>query len=888
MKFKRFFLITLPVSFILASTDSIEEVTEFETKTAFAFPLSDASIKIDGKLDEPAWETAHWNGDFHQRQPGNGAAATFPTEFAVFYTDEYLIIGARASDPEPEKIRGILSRKDQYTDSDWLYVSIDSYNDNLTAFEFGINAAGVHHDLRRYNDEEGFDENFDPLWEGHADINHEGWTVEWKIPFSELRFTSSNNMEWGFNVYRELPRMNSELSIWNWWSNSTTGFVSRYGNLAGLKNIESRQPVVVNPYIANQTNVSENLVTPYHDKKYELLNNIGVDIKYTSANGMAFTGTINPDFGQVEADPADFNLTNFETYLPEKRPFFVEGSQIFTFPLGFGDGDMGDNSLFYTRRIGRSPHGSPTIDWDKYDTETVSKTPDMTSILGAAKISGKTDNGLSIGILNAVTADETGTVFYSDGTKSESTVEPLTNYFVSRVKQDFNEGVTTIGGMLTSVHRNLEGTDLQYLHELAYTGGLDFSTDFLDRKYTFESGVSFSHVSGDTTAIQRTQLSSARYYQRPDQEHTKYDPKATSLSGNTFRVQLMKNKGHIRGAAIVDGTSPGFEINDLGYSRQSDVTNQALWIQYQEWEPEKYLRNYRINFNFWNAYTYGLERLHTGMNINGNLNTLNNYELGGGIGYNLGGRNVAYNRGGPAILTSPSINWWTWAQTDSREKVIFSVNTWGNRSRDNVKGNGLWTSLKVQALENMSFTFSTSFNRFEDTWAWVGKAQNSLGEKRYIWSDALFTTINTTLRTDLTLSNNLSIQYYAQPFITVGEYFNFRRVGDPLSKIFNERFLDLDAEFNSETGEYDVDEDLNGTVDYSFYGNVNYNYKQFRSNFVLRWEYTLGSVLYIVWSQGFTDYETFKDLDYGQNMKHMFNTVGNNAIMLKLSYALNL
>jgi len=884
----KYYITTLAIfsGILFASTGSIEETLEFEAKTAIASQLGNASVDIDGVLDDAIWQEAKWQGDFHQRTPGNGTAATFKTEFAIYYDDVYLIIGARAYDPEPEKIRAILSRKDDYTESDWLYVSIDSYNDNQTAFEFGINAAGVHHDLRRYNDD-NMDENFDALWEGNSNINESGWSAEWKIPFSELRFTSSDNMEWGLNVYRELPRLDGELAIWNWWSNSTTGFVSRYGKLDGLKNIETRQPIVVIPYLANQTNISKNLVNAYHENNYDLLNTFGADIRYTSANGMAFTATINPDFGQVESDPADFNLTNFETYLPEKRPFFVEGNEIFNFPLGFGDGNNGRNTLFYTRRIGRNPHARPTIDWNKVEGETVTESPEMTSILGATKLSGKTNNGFSIGILDAVTAEESGYTYYSKSIKDVSVVEPQTNYLVTRAKQDFNDGIASIGGMFTAVNRSLNGTGLDYLHEQAYTGGLDFNTDFLDRNYTFSGGLSFSHVAGDTTAIQRTQLSSARYFQRPDKTQSNYDPKATSLSGSAFKAVVSKNKGHVRAALIFTGSSPGFEINDMGYSRQTDRLEQIFWAQYQEWEPKKYFRRYRINTNVWNTYTYGGERLNTGMNINANATLNNGYAGGAGINYSFNGLNTSFNRGGPAIYTSSSLNFHGWASTDSRKKVVFEINPWGNKSADGVVGMGLWTAITLQARENLSFRLSSSLNHMDDTWAWVGKATTDAGESRYMWSDAKFETVNLTLRTDLTISNKLSIQYYAQPYVTVGEMFNLRRVGDPKSTDFNKRFLDVDYAYNEETGAYDVDENMDGTNDYSFYGITDYNYKQFRSNLVVRWEYSMGSVFYLVWSQGYTDYESFASLDYDKDMKSLFNTTGNNAIMLKISHALN-
>ncbi|HAE86887.1 TPA: hypothetical protein DCG86_02560, partial [Candidatus Marinimicrobia bacterium] len=303
------------------------------------------------------------------------------------------------------------------------------YNDNRTAFEFGINAAGVLHDIRRFDDDNA-DWDWDAVWDGAAHIDEQGWTAEWRIPFSELRFTSSPDMEWGFHFYREAPNYDNEVSLWNHWPRSNDGIVSNFGTLTGLKNVQTANPVYVIPYGVGRADISENLKTDHHPEKYDILARIGADIRYSSPIGLTLNATINPDFGQVEADPADYNLTNFETYFREKRTFFVEGANILQFSLGFGDGDMAYNTLFYTRRIGRTPITSAQTDDNKEVNEIQS--PNETHILGAAKLTGKTASGISIGVMDALTAEETATVYYDDGTKDHPVVEPLTNYGLVR------------------------------------------------------------------------------------------------------------------------------------------------------------------------------------------------------------------------------------------------------------------------------------------------------------------------------------------------------------------------------------------------------------------------------------------------------------------------
>lgn len=866
---------------------TIEELDTFRLRETSASLIKEQKIIIDGELDEAIWQSGNWQGNFIQRDPNDGSPETYKTEFCVFYDSDYLYVGAKAHDPEPDKIIAILTRRDSYSQSDWMYVSLDSYNDNRTAFEFGINAAGVKHDLRRFDDTNA-DDDWNAVWEGKSHINDEGWTAEWRIPFRELRFTSNGNMQWGFQMYRELPRHNSELSVWSYWSHSEEGFVSQYGALTGLQNISVKNPVYIAPFVAGQANVSKNLVNPVHEKNYDLLSNVGADIRYSSPKGLTFNATINPDFGQVEADPADFNLTEFETYFRENRPFFMEGGNILRFSLGFGDGDAQFNNLFYSRRIGRSPQGWVPEDDDKEVITT--SYPDRTNILGAAKLTGKTTNGLSIGVMEAVTSEETGKVFYEDDSRQVGVIEPLSNYWLSRVQQDFNDGQTNIGGIFTAVNRKLDDTGIDYLHKAAYTGGIDIDHEFLDRKYGFQGAIAFSNVRADTTAIQGTQMSSARYYNRVDADYLEYDPLRTSLSGYAVKAILTKNTGNIRAATGGMAFSPGFEINDMGFLRQVDDVTQFTWVQYRKWEDMERLRSFQMNFNQWSVWNFNGDRRNIGGNINMHFDFNNNWGSGFGINKGWGGLDPAFNRGGPAMQTPDNWNLWGYANTDGRKKVILQMEGFYFQSNDDVIGIGIEPEITWRPKQNIQLTAGVEFNNLKDTWAWIGKAEDENGETQYIWSSMDQKTFSMVLRADLTLTPTLSIQYFAQPFFTAGEYFDLMRVNDSYAKDYNKRFEKFgdDISYNYENDEYEVDKGNDGIIDYTFEGQTDFNYKQLRSNLVLRWEYLTGSAIYLVWSQGFTDYESFKPFDIPRDTRTLFDTDGDNVFMIKISHMLNI
>ncbi len=878
------------LSFLSATNPSVSRTDSNRLRELSASYIQDQKMEINGALAETAWQSGEWQTGLTQRNPNDGQPETYQTEFCVLFDDEYLYIGARAHDPEPEKISAILTRRDNYTESDWMYVSLDSYNDNRTAFEFGLNAAGVQHDIRRFDDD-NVDWNWDAAWDGNAEINAIGWTAEWRIPFRELRFSSAEEMIWGLQFYRELPRHNNELSVWSYWSQGDEGFVSQYGSLNGLNNVKTQRPLYVAPYFAGRSDISDDLITPVHENNYDLFSRIGGDIRYSSPIGLTLNGTINPDFGQVEADPADYNLTEFETYFSEKRPFFMEGANILRFALGFGDGDMQSNSLFYSRRIGRAPQGWLDYDDDKTDVDT--EEPELTNIISAVKITGKTPGGLSIGVMEAVTAEESGTVYYDDDSEDSNVIEPLTNYLLTRFQQDFNEGETTVGGILTAVNRKLDGTGIDYLHSGAYTGGIDIDHDFLDHNYNLQGAIAFSHVTGDTTALQYTQDRAGRYFSRVDADHLEYDPAATSLSGYSIKTVVSKQAGHLRGALGSVAYSPGLEINDLGFLRNVDNINQFVWLQYFQWEPGKLFRQYRINFNQWSNRNFDGLITNVGGNINMHFTFNNSWSWGYGINKSFGGYDTDFNRGGPALRVSPSINGWSYMNTDQRKDLAFSFFGHYFSSEDNVIGWSVDPEVTWRPRQNLQFSADIGYNQLDDTWAWIGS--DSDGDKtHYIWASMLQKTLSMTFRADLTISTKLSLQYYAQPYITAGEFFDFMEVADPNNDEYNKRFDKFaENEITIETdsdGDYYYSIDRVGTGDtpYTVYGNNDFNYKQFRSNLVLRWEYITGSVLYLVWSQGYTNFEYFRKFDYARDQRTLFDDVGTNVLMIKVSHTFNI
>ncbi len=858
------------------------------TKTIEVKKINGEKIYLDGKVDESAWIFTDNSSDFTQRDPIEGEPATESTSFSILYDNENLYIAIKALTNDNSTIKGILSRRDENPPSDWVFVSIDSYNDNRTAFEFGLNPVGVKRDLRRFDDTNR-DVNWDANWEGKTSINKDGWYAEFKIPFRELRFDSEDSKVWGIQIYRYIAEKNEE-DYWAFWPKNESGYVQHYGDLTGLSDISKQRRVYLMPYVTGSYTKADFLTNPVHPNSFNYGNSIGLDAKIGITNNLTFDLTLNPDFGQVEADPAELNLSAFESYFREKRPFFVEGGNIFNFSLGIGDGDQSSNSLFYTRRIGRAPHHYASDD-DGYETN-----PAATRILSAGKISGKISSGWSIGVLDAITAKETGSVKFEDGIPTiKETVEPLTNYFVSRVQKDLREGKTTIGGIFTAVNRNIEDEHLDFLHAKAYIGGIDFDHYLFDNKYEIEGAFALTDVYGSQEALLETQTSSRHYFQRPGTDHLKIDSTATNLRGFAHKFAFSKIRGeHWRWAFGEWAFSPGFEANDLGFHRQTDSQIQFLWAQYRQDDPGKYIRRHSTNYNIWNGSTFGNETIGQGGNVNGNLTFMNYWAIGGGIGFNLPGYHTTATWGGPAVKTDSRINLWSFIASDKRKPI--NIELFGFRG-ENGSGShwfGFEPNINWRPTENFSLRANLGFNQMHDSWAFWSdyEALEDLQTEQfdYLMVEMDQKTVSATIRLDLTLTPNLSIQYYGSPFITAGKYKNFKKLIDPDGDEFSDRFLDYEQSaqnYNEENEIWEIDYDHDGVTNYEI-SNLDFNYKQFNSNLVIRWEYKTGSTLYLVWSQGISDSIENGTFNYSKDLKNLFKSDIENVVLLKFSYLLNI
>lgn len=883
--FATIFLLMQTISFADQNTGNLP-------KSLQALRVNHSMIVIDGVLDEAEWRTVLYYSDFIQRDPVDGDPASEKTEFAILYDDEYLYVGIKAYSKDPSTIKGIMSRRDEETPSDWLYVSLDSYNDNRTAFEFGLNPAGVKHDLRRYDDENR-DSNWDALWDGRTTMMKNGWCAEFRIPFRELRFDSREKQTWGLQINRFIAE-NNEDTYWTQISKEEQGWVSHYGELNGLEKIPRQRRVYITPYITGQYKKANYLRNPVHSNSFNIAGNLGADVKIGVTNNLTLDLTFNPDFGQVEADPAELNLGAFESYFSEKRPFFIEGGNIYNFGLGIGDGDNANNGLFYTRRIGRSPHNYAEHD-DGYETN-----PTATTILTAGKLSGKTSNGWSIGVMNALANEESGIVEFENDSSYNEVVEPLTNYFVTRLQKDFREGNTTIGGMFTATNRKIDTPDLQWLHSDVYGGGLDINHRFLDDKYLLEAAVAATNVIGSTEALLETQTGSSHYYQRPDAGHLSVDSSQTNLQGFAHKLAIWKMSGeHWRYMIGEQVTSPGFEPNDIGYNRETDEQAIFAWAQYREDNPGKYFQSYRFNFNIWRGSSFGSESPNYGGNMNINTTLKNYWNVGGG--FNLGG--PAWHRyalwGGPTLRMDTNMNSWFHLSSDHRKPVTANFQGYYGGQTTGSRFYGINPNMTWRPTNNFSMRLFLSYRVLDDNWSTWGDYEvivdeqdpNSTGD--YLMSDILQKTLSATLRLDFTIAPNLTIQFYGSPYVTAGQYFNFKKVVDAHSDSFDERYEEYvngETTFDAENNEWLIDSDMDGITNYTV-GNYDFNYKQFNSNMVVRWEYLPGSTLYLVWSNGSAEYLEgigMGKMNFLSDVKNITKLDAENIVMLKFSYLLNI
>jgi hypothetical protein len=701
-------------------------------------------------------------------------------------------------------------------------------------------------------------------------------TAEFRIPFSQLRYRAGEaEQSWGLNVARDLARREERA----WWSPmlpNEPGFISRLGTLTGLEGLRSQRRLELLPYtVASITRAPGANGDPFHSPT-DPFASVGADVKYGLSSDLTLTATINPDFGQVEADPSQVNLTAFETFFPERRPFFQEGASIFRFGIEFGDGE-GEN-LFHSRRIGRSPQGSSPSGAQWVDR------PSQTRILAAGKLSGKTDHGWSIGVLSAVTGSAEARAVVG-GERVTREIEPLASYSVARIQRDFRGGESSVGSILTGAFRDGSSAADLGLHGDALSGGFDLRHRFREGTFEVRGYLLGSRVSGSEEAILATQRAPARYFQRPDADHTNLDPAATSLTGWSGAMELWKTGGGpLRFATLTQVRSPGFEVNDLGFMPRADNISQAAWVGYMHNEPGDRLRRWNVNTNLWSGWTFGGEPMGVGGNVNASATTNGNLDFWGGVNVNGEGLNPTLLRGGPAFRTERAYNGWNGFNTDGRRDLQLNLNTnWNVRPESDSWFYNVSPNVRWRPSERATLRVGPSWSRRADDRQWVDRVDAG-SSPSYVFGRMDQSTLAVNIRAEMAVTTNLSFQLFAQPFLSSGDFTDFRRVADPRAERYGDRFEAVDAELRD--GRYRVD--LTGDGQEESFRNPDFRTLQFRSNAVLRWEYRPGSTLFLVWAQTRDHFEQNGRFAVGRGLDDLFvSTEPENVFMVKVSYWLN-
>jgi hypothetical protein len=847
---------------------------------------------IDGVLDDDAWQQAQPITGFVQRAPNPGAAATLPTEARILYDDGAVYVSMRMHDPSPDSLVTPLGRRDLAgISSEWAHVMIDSYNDRRTAFRFSVNPRGVQKDAFHSNDTNE-DLGWDAVWQSGARVDSAGWTVEYRIPLSQLRYSgAAGEQTWGIQVTREIARR-SEVVDWSRIHPDRNGFVSQFGELAGIRGLRTARRLEVIPYsVARVTRAPGTAEDPYWSRN-DGFGSMGADVKYGLTSDFTLTATINPDFGQVEADPSEVNLSAFESFFQERRPFFTEGSDIFSFNVGFPysvrGAHFGNDQPFYSRRLGRQPQGGAP------DAALFASAPEATTILGAAKLSGKTRSGWSIGLLDAVTAQEDVRFLTGDG-RDALVAEPMTNYAVGRVIKDFNGGQSAVGAIATATHRDLEGADeLSWMPSSAYLAGLDARHRFGGDNYLLGAALVGTHVRGSEDAIAGIQTRAGHYFQRPDADHLDLDLDATTLSGWMGRASVEKvGGGHWRGGVYTHARSPGLEMNDLGYIRNADWLLAGARLGYVEFRPGKVFRNWNAGLHQWNGWSFGRERLSTGFNAGAEGTYLNNWGSWVNMNHEFQALRADVLRGGPSFTGPAYTNFETGFWTDSRRRL--SADMWGGGWNEwGTSGGGWFTgaNLNVRPSSRIQLSVGPRINVSQDPWIFVAEGRAD-GRSHYVFSHIRNRTVAISTRLNYAFTPKLTLELYAQPFVAAGEYSAFKEVSDGRADRFDDRFrvyaegTEIDA---GEPGEYGVRLDGTGDPDFTF-RNPDFNFKELRTNAVLRWEYRPGSTVFVVWSHGRRHFAPDGSFQVDRDFGRLFDddlSPPTNVLLVKVNYWLNL
>ena len=842
-------------------------------------------IAIDGRLNDEAWALATPIGDLLQREPTEGQAATERTEVRFVYDDDALYVGARMFDREPGKIVRRLSRRDAEVSSDLLRVFLDPHHDHRTGVMLAVSAAGSQGDSWLSNDFDR-DSSWDGVWDAAVTVDEQGWTAELRIPFSQLRFSPGDHQTWGLNISRLIQRNNEE----DWWAlvpRNDTRLTSVFGHLDGLNGIRPRRHLEVLPYA---TTSFERMGTAQAGDPFNgpncILGGAGVDLKWGITSSFTLDGAINPDFGQVEVDPAVVNLTAFETFFQEKRPFFIEGAQQFN---NFGRGGLvlygrfGAQypTLWYSRRIGRTPHLDA-------DGDFVSQ-PAATTILGAAKVTGRTSGGWNMSLVNAVTDREQARTA-TGGLRRDTEVEPLTNYAAARVSRDFG-GRASVGLLATAVNRNLRTSELRgTVGSGAYVGGTDGHL-FLDQKKAWVLSGSFagSHVTGDAAVITALQRSSARYYQRPDATHIRFDPAAQSLSGWTGQVNVNRTRGNLLVDAALWAISPGFESNDVGFSPEADRVGAHTGWLWQKTTPDGWTRDRSAVFiGRWLWNTAG-DTLVNGYSLQGAATFKNYWSLSGNADVDLPHLDDRATRGGALMRRPATYNVGVYLSSDGRKRVQIATSAGYNANTA-----GGWyaegsSEVIFRPSPSLSVSVGPSFSRSRTIAQYVTAVIDPTAVATYgrrtLFSDLDRTEVSMVTRLTVIFTPKASLELYAQPLLSSGRYWNLKEFARPRTFEFARYGTDVGTiAYDGAAQAYTIDPDGPGPAARFRVDAPDFTYTSLRVNAVFRWEWRLGSTIYAVWTQQREDIASTGAFRLRHDLRSMAGAPADNVFMVKMAY----
>ncbi|HEX2076820.1 MAG TPA: DUF5916 domain-containing protein [Longimicrobium sp.] len=838
-------------------------------------------VRIDGRLDDAAWSAATPATAFTQLDPAEGQPVSEPTEVRVLYDDEALYVGVRLHDSGPVTTR--LGRRDMTMEaSDWVTVILDSYHDHRTAFGLELNPSGVRRDQTR--SEVGEDNSWDPVWEGQASVDSGGWSAEMRIPFSQLRFNAAPVQTWGIQVERQIARK-GEFAVFSFTPRSQEGGIPRFGHLTGLNDVRTGKRLEILPYSVMRAEHIERGDNPFRDDR-EYTPSVGADLKYRLTSDLTLDATINPDFGQVEVDPAEVNLTAIETRFQERRPFFVEGAELFNFGTG------GGNSAFYSRRIGRNPQVPAGY--------AIADVPRDVRILGAAKVTGRTRSGWSVGILDAVTRREEARFLNietdGDSIYGRTGVEPASNYFVARVRRDLRAGQTVLGSMFTALNRDLDSDLMRArLHSAAYNGGFDFRHQWAQRVWQVAGFVSGSYVQGDRRAITRTQLVYPyHYFHRPDQDEIRFDSTRTSLAGISSEIQLSYRKGrHWRPTLLVGTTSPGYDVNDMGYQYRGNRIDLQGTLAWTEARPGKTFRLRQYNLYSRGEWNYDGDHIYNNFQLAGFWQFLNFWSINSGVGTTLPGSvDDRLTWGGPLARRPGNWRGWLGANSDERKRLSGGAQVFYQQDDEGGTQFQFNGELAIRPAETWNVTLAPLFAKIHSGAQYIMTrpdplAVNTFGN-RYILSELDQTILAVEARLNLTVTPDLSLQVYTQPFLSSADFGTPAELAAPRTYDFNVYGEDLGTLEETNGGYFVYPQGTGEGMPRFFVPNRDFNLRSLRGNAVLRWEWRPGSTVYLAWQQERADFAPFVgNFDMGRDRRALFDAQPDNVLVLKVNYWLN-